>query len=103
MGWPAGLGREPHDAKAFYATIVVGTLIGVGFNFVHIDPIKALFWTAVINGVAAVPLMVVMMVMTRQPRVMGQFTLPRWLHVIGWVSTAAMTLAVVTMFVTWKS
>src|SRR3954463_15868839 len=51
----------------------------------------------------AVPLMVVMMVMTRQRRVMGQFTLPRWLHVIGWVSTAAMTLAVVTMFATWKS
>jgi len=103
MRWPAGLGRRPRDAKAFYATIVVGTLIGVAFNFVHIDPIKALFWTAVINGVTAVPLMVVMMVMTRQRRVMGQFTLPRWLHVIGWVSTAAMTLAVVTMFATWKS
>jgi Mn2+/Fe2+ NRAMP family transporter len=79
---------------------VVGTLIGVAFNFVHIDPIKALFITAVINGVAAVPLMVVMMVMTRQSRVMGQFTLPRWLQIVGWISTAAMALAVATMFAT---
>jgi len=100
MGWPAGLGRQPRDAKAFYTTIVVGTLIGVAFNFVHIDPIKALFITAVINGVAAVPLMVVMMVMTRQSRVMGQFTLPRWLQIVGWISTAAMALAVATMFAT---
>jgi NRAMP (natural resistance-associated macrophage protein)-like metal ion transporter len=102
MGWRVGLGRLPRDAKAFYATIVVGTLIGVGFNFVHIDPIKALFWTAVINGVVAVPLMVVMMLMTTQPRVMGRFTLPRPLRIVGWISTAAMTVAVVTMFATWR-
>jgi NRAMP (natural resistance-associated macrophage protein)-like metal ion transporter len=100
LQWTAGLGRRPREAKAFYATIVVGTLIGVGFNFVHIDPIKALFWTAVINGVVAVPLMVVMMVMTTQPRVMGRFTLPRPLRIVGWISTAAMTVAVLTMFVT---
>jgi NRAMP (natural resistance-associated macrophage protein)-like metal ion transporter len=100
LQWTAGLGRCPREAKAFYATIVVGTLIGVGFNFVHIDPIKALFWTAVINGVVAVPLMVVMMVMTTQPRVMGRFTLPRPLRIVGWISTAAMTVAVLTMFVT---
>ena len=102
MHWPTGLGRLPRDAKAFYATIVVGTLIGVGFNFVHIDPIKALFWTAVINGVVAVPLMVVMMVMTTQPRVMGRFTLPPLLRVVGWISTVAMTVAVATMFATWQ-
>ena len=102
MRWPIGLGRRPRDAKAFYATIVIGTLIGVAFNFVHIDPIKALFWTAVINGITAVPLMVVMMIMTMQRRVMGRFTLPRPLQAIGWISTAAMTLAVATMFATWK-
>ncbi|HEX6443153.1 MAG TPA: Nramp family divalent metal transporter [Stellaceae bacterium] len=101
MGWRVGLARLPRDAKAFYATIVAGTLIGVGFNFVHIDPIKALFWTAVINGVVAVPLMVVMMIMTTQPRVMGRFTLPRWLQIVGWISTAAMAVAAATMFATW--
>ena len=101
MRWQAGLGRSPSEAKQFYATIVGGTLIGVSINFVHIDPIKALFWSAVINGVVAVPLMVVMMIMTMQPKIMGRFTLPRWLWAIGWLSTAAMAVAVVTMFATW--
>jgi NRAMP (natural resistance-associated macrophage protein)-like metal ion transporter len=100
MGWRAGLGRAPNEAKQFYATIVSGTLIGVSINFVHIDPIKALFWSAVINGVVAVPLMVVMMIMAMQPKVMSQFTLPRPLWAIGWLSTAVMAVAVVTMLVT---
>ena len=100
MQWQSGLGRQPQEAKRFYATIVGGTVIGVGINFINIDPIKALFWTAVINGVVAVPLMIVMMLMTTQPRVMGQFTLPRLLWVVGWISTAAMTIAVATMFAT---
>src|SRR5262249_19054094 len=90
LDWPAGLSEQPHQAKAFYTTIAIGTLLGVGFNFVHIDPVKALFYTAVINGAVAVPLMVVMMVMTVQPKVMGEFTLPRPLWFMGWVSTAAM-------------
>jgi Mn2+/Fe2+ NRAMP family transporter len=102
MQWEAGLSRSPQAAKRFYATIVAGTLIGVSINFVHIDPIKALFWTAVINGVAAVPLMVVMMIMTMQPKVMGQFTLPRPLWAIGWLSTGAMAFAVIAMFATWQ-
>ena len=101
MRWQAGLGRSPSEAKQFYATIVGGTLIGVSINFVHIDPIKALFWSAVINGVVAVPLMVVMMIMTMQPKIMGQFTLPRPLWAIGWLSTAAMAFAVVIMLATW--
>ncbi|MBV8776947.1 MAG: divalent metal cation transporter [Alphaproteobacteria bacterium] len=101
LGWPAGLSEQPRQAKAFYATIAIGTLLGVGFNFFSIDPVKALFYTAVINGVVAVPLMIVMMVMTVQPRVMGEFTLPRPLWLLGWVSTGAMALCVVAMFATW--
>jgi NRAMP (natural resistance-associated macrophage protein)-like metal ion transporter len=101
LGWPTGLGRLPRDAKAFYGTIVVGTLIGVFINFVDLDPIKALFWCAVINGVVAVPLMVMIMVMAMQERVMGAFTLPRPLWAMGWLCTAAMAAAVVTMFATW--
>src|SRR5439155_3136804 len=93
MQWTSGLGRAPQEAKRFYATIVGGTVIGIGINFVNIDPIKALFWSAVINGVAAVPLMIVMMIMTMQHRVMGRFTLPRPLWAIGWLSTAAMAAA----------
>jgi NRAMP (natural resistance-associated macrophage protein)-like metal ion transporter len=102
MQWNAGLGWLPQEAKHFYATIVGGTVIGVAINFINIDPIKALFWTAVINGVVAVPLMVMMMLMTMRREVMGQFTLPRPLWAIGWVSTAAMAAAVVTMFATWS-
>ncbi len=103
MQWTYGLGRRPREAKACYGTIVVGTLIGVAINFIHIDPIKALFWTAVINGVVAVPLMVVMMLMSMRRDVMGQFTLPRRLWVTGWLSTAAMAFAVAVMFATWSS
>jgi NRAMP (natural resistance-associated macrophage protein)-like metal ion transporter len=101
MGWPVGLSRLPRDAKAFYGTIVIGTLLGITINFIGIDPIKALFWTAVINGIVAVPLMVVMMLMTMRRAVMGQFTLPPLLWVFGWLSTAAMALSVAIMFATW--
>src|SRR6185437_6722031 len=101
LHWPAGLSEQPSHAKAFYAAIAGGTLLGVGINFSALDPIQALFWSAVINGVAAVPLMIVMMVMTMQRKVMGQFTLPRPLWALGWVSTAAMAVAVVAMVATW--
>ena len=102
MRWTYGLGRRPREAKAFYGTIVVGTLIGVAINFVDINPIKALFWSAVINSVAAVPLMIVMMLMTMRREVMGDFTLPRPLWIVGWLSTAAMAAAVAAMFATWS-
>lgn len=100
IGWPTGLGRRPREAKAFYATIALGTLIGVGINFVQIDPIKALFWSAVINGVVAVPVMAMMMLLTTRRDVMGQFTLPRTLRLLGWLSTAVMAAAVATMVAT---
>lgn len=57
LGWNVGLAKKPHRAKAFYSTIAVATLVGVALNFTPIDPIKALFWSAVINGVVAVPVM----------------------------------------------
>jgi Mn2+/Fe2+ NRAMP family transporter len=101
FGWRVGLGRRPHRAKAFYGTIVVATLCGIAINLTHIDPIKALFWSAVINGVVAVPLMITMMVMTMRPKVMRQFTLPRPLWAMGWLSTGAMAVTVVALI--WTS
>jgi Mn2+/Fe2+ NRAMP family transporter len=101
MQWRAGLSRTPQAARRFYATIVAGTVVGIGINFVNIDPIKALFWTAVINGVVAVPLMITMMVMTMRPKVMRQFTLPRPLWAMGWLSTGAMAVTVVALI--WTS
>jgi NRAMP (natural resistance-associated macrophage protein)-like metal ion transporter len=101
LDWPTGLDRRPLDARAFYGTIIVATLIGIAINFVGLDPVKALFWSAVINGVVAVPLMAVIMIMAMAPKVMGRFTLPPVLCAMGWLCTAVMTVAVGIMFVTW--
>ncbi len=100
FGWPTGLDRKPLDAKAFYGTIAVSTMIGILINFVDLDPIKALFWSAVINGVVAVPLMVIIMLMAMRPDVMGRFVLPRPLWAMGWLCTAVMAAAVGIMFAT---
>ena len=101
LGWTTGLDRKPLDAKAFYVTIAISTLVGVGINFVGLDPIKALFWSAVINGVVAVPLMVIIMLMAMREDVMGDFVLPRALWAMGWLSTATMAVVVAIMFATW--
>jgi Mn2+/Fe2+ NRAMP family transporter len=101
LGWTTGLDRKPLDAKAFYVTIAISTLIGVGINFVGVDPIKALFWSAVINGVVAVPLMVIIMLMSMRQDVMGRFVLPQALRALGWLSTGTMAAVVVIMFATW--
>jgi Mn2+/Fe2+ NRAMP family transporter len=100
LDWPTGLGRKPREAKAFYGVIAFATLVGIGINFTSIDPIKALFWSAVLNGVVAVPLMIVMMLMVMKPKVMGEFTLSRSLQAMGWLSTAVMAITVVAMLVT---
>jgi NRAMP (natural resistance-associated macrophage protein)-like metal ion transporter len=97
LGWKVGLGRLPRQAKSFYGTIAVATLVGIGINFVAIDPIKALFWSAVLNGVIAVPLMIVMMIMTANPKVMGPFTLSRPLWLMGWLATLVMAATVLAM------
>jgi NRAMP (natural resistance-associated macrophage protein)-like metal ion transporter len=97
LDWPVGLARLPREAKAFYGTLATATLIGIIINFVDIDPIKALFWTAVINGVIAVPLMAVMMIMSENPAVMGPFRLPRSLMLFGWLATAVMAVTVLAM------
>ena len=95
--WPIGLARRPMEAKAFYATIAISTLIGILINFSSINPIKALYWSAVINGVVAVPVMAIMMLMSASPRVMGKFKIVGPLRSVGWAATAIMAAAVVGM------
>src|SRR5262249_9704263 len=102
LDWPIGLARLPMDARAFYTTIAIATLIGMALNFIGFDPIKALFWAAVMNGVIAVPLMVVTMVMATSPRIMGAFVLPRALALMGWLATAVMAVIAAAMFLTWN-
>jgi NRAMP (natural resistance-associated macrophage protein)-like metal ion transporter len=101
LQWPVGLGRRPGRARAFYGAITAATLAGAMLNFTPIDPIRALFWSAVVNGVAAVPIMVMIMLMGSRRKVMGQFTLTRRLAALGWLATAVMAAAAVGMFATW--
>lgn len=100
LRWPTGLDRKPKAAKAFYTTIAVATLIGVGLNFSPVNPIKALYWSAVINGVVAVPIMVMMMLMAVQTRIMGEQTIGGGLRLFGWLSTAVMAVTAVAMIAT---
>ena len=98
FGWTEGLDRRPKEAKAFYATIAVATLGGVALNFTSLDPIKALYWSAVVNGVLAAPLMAVMMMIAMNKRIMGRLTLPRPMLVVGWLATFVMALATIGFF-----
>jgi Mn2+/Fe2+ NRAMP family transporter len=98
--WPIGLARRPLEARAFYATLVFATLLGVAINFSPVNPIRALYWSAVINGLVAVPVMIVMMLMTANRRIMGKFKVVGRLRTIGWTATAAMAAAAVGMCVT---
>ena len=101
--WRTGLGRRPKNAKGFYAILVIATSLGVGLNFTPVDPIRALFWSAVINGVIAVPIMAVMMRLAIKREVMGPFVVTGWLRVLGWVATSVMALAVLVMIAVWKT
>lgn len=101
FAWRVGLSQRPGRAVAFYSTIAIATIVGAGLNFSSLDPIKALFWSAVINGVAAAPLMVIIMLLGSRQAVMRQFTLSLPLKIFGWLATAVMAAAAVGMFATW--
>ncbi len=98
--WTEGLELPPGRAKAFYSIIVLSTLIGIALGFTPLDPIKALYWSAVINGVISVPIMAVMMLMASNPKVMGRFVVSPRLRWLGWLATAVMAAAVAAMFAT---
>jgi Mn2+/Fe2+ NRAMP family transporter len=107
LKWPTGLDRKPLDAKGFYGIITAATVVGLTINlpivqhYTHISPVKALVWAAIINGVAAVPIMVVMMLMCHNKKIMGQYTrISKPLNVMGWLATAVMAAAAIGMFVT---
>ncbi len=98
--WKSSLEDTPMQARQFYAIIVFSTVIGIVLGFTSIDPIKALYWSAVINGVISVPIMVVMMLMAARSDIMGKFVITRRLKILGWLATAMMALAVVSMLAT---
>ena len=92
FGWTEGLDRQPREAKAFYGVIALATMGGVALNFIGIDPMSALYWAAVVNGLLAPPLMVVTMLIARNPAIMGDLVMGRGLEIGGWLATAVMWL-----------
>src|SRR5580658_3917198 len=99
MGWKQGLENKLGDARAFYAIIAIAILGGVALSYSPLDPIKALFWSAVVNGVIAVPLMVVIMLVSTRKSLMGRFTATLWQRWGGWAATAVMGAVAIAMFV----
>jgi Mn2+/Fe2+ NRAMP family transporter len=99
MGWPSGLGRKWSEARGFYGVISLSVLAALVLQYSPIDPMKGLFWSAVINGVVAVPLMVVIILLVSKKSVMGAFTASRTLVILGWIATAVMGGAAVRMLI----
>jgi NRAMP (natural resistance-associated macrophage protein)-like metal ion transporter len=99
LKWPVGLEREPYQAKGFYGVLAVSMVAGIAMNFMHINMIKALVWSAVLNGICAGPIMLVMMLMARNQKVMGKFTISPRLNILGWIGTVVMLLCAVLLLV----
>lgn len=102
FGWRYGLSEKPKRARQFYAVIAASTLIGMAFNFLGINEMSALFWTAVINGFLAPPLLVAIMLIANNPRVMGGRVNGRVLNILGWTTTTVMFAAAVGLVWTWN-
>ncbi len=92
-GWPVGLSRQPKQAKAFYGTIAVATLIGAVANVLKVSPMKALVWSAVLNAIVAVPIMMLLMRISTNSSVMGKFVISRRSQILGWLATIVMGIA----------
>ena len=93
MGWREGLERSARREPGFYGVIAVSVLLGLGIQFSPISPMKALFWSAVINGVVAVPLLIVITLLIAKPAVMGKHTGSRWQIATGWITAVLMGVA----------
>lgn len=91
--WAVGLSRHPRHARAFYAAIIAATLVGAAGNLLSISPVKALIWSAVLNAIVAVPVMALLMRISTNAKIMGDFKVSGWWTVLGWLATAVMTVA----------
>ena len=97
-GKAGSLDAKPMQARLFYATIAVTTLAGAALTSLAVDPVRALYWAAVVNGVLAAPLMLMMMLIARNKRAMGRLTLSPAATALGWVATLVMAAATVVFF-----
>ena len=99
MDWKWGLSRTATDARGFYGVITVSVVAGLVIQYSPISPMKALFWSAIINGVVAVPLMIVIILLVSKSAVMGDYTASRPIVILAWIATIVMGLAAVRMFI----
>ena len=100
FGWKAGLSKGFHEARGFYLIIIAATSIGTAMGFFDVDPIRALVWSAIVNGVISVPIMVVLMLIGQSPTLMGKFTISGRHRFFGWSATVVMGAAVAFMLLT---
>ena len=100
LGWRAGLSHGFHEARGFYLIIIAATAIGTSMSVFEVDPIKALLWSAIVNGIISVPIMAVMMWLGQSRRIMGEFTMSFRHRILGWAATGVMSLAVAVMLLT---
>lgn len=101
FGWRYGLDEKPYRAKQFYAVIAISTIAGMAMNFFGMNAISALFWSAVINGLVAPPLLILIMLIVNNQKIMGDKVNSPITNFAGWASTAAMTAAAIALFFTW--
>jgi Mn2+/Fe2+ NRAMP family transporter len=95
--WPVGLSRAPLEAKAFYGTLAAATTLGAAINFAGIDPMRALYWSAVLNGIVAAPVLAMAMLVASRRSIMGEFTIGWVLRLLGWGTVALIAASVLAM------
>jgi Mn2+/Fe2+ NRAMP family transporter len=93
FGWKEGLSYKLKEASAFYGVIIIATMIGLGINFVGIDPIKALIYSAVANGLVAPVLLILIVLLSSNKKIMGQYASGFWAKILGWLCVALMSVA----------
>jgi Mn2+/Fe2+ NRAMP family transporter len=103
FGWKEGLGKKFRQAKPFYLVIATSTVIGLFINFIGIDPIKSLVYTAVINGIVAVPILYAILKICNDRTILEHNTNGRISNIIGWSTFLIMSVSVVILFLTWSS
>jgi Mn2+/Fe2+ NRAMP family transporter len=99
--WRGSLADRPRLGRKFYAVIAVGLALGLALDYAGFNAVSMLFWSAVLNGVLAPPLIVIVLLLTNSRKVMGARSNPLWLSVLGWITVAVMTAASLAMFATW--
>jgi Mn2+/Fe2+ NRAMP family transporter len=100
--WRSSLADRPALSSGFYGVIALGLVVGLSLDYAGFNAVSMLFWSAVLNGVLAPPLIVIVLLLTSDPVIMGTRTNSRWMAALGWITVVVMTAASIAMFASWK-